>query len=325
MRVVHWSLKNNSGMHRVAESIAKAEVAAGLDSTNVDCSVKSEEWDKALDADVHVVHTHFPQELRKKVRKPLKIVWVAHGTPDHVFQGAIEAGAGAPYGHSDPFMLMQHWLKTADARVTFWPRHQWIYERMVPKESKIHCVPLGVDRAFWSGGASRGKYAGSPSVLTAENPHWMKWPYDLYIAWPEIFDALDGACLHSIYMPRDMHRWVFPLVNANGTAYSSHISPITFAHEELRNVFKSVDFYCGLVRYGDLNQISLQANAGGATTISYAGNAHSDYWVTEGDQRTMAKELTAILKGEVPKREKTPVPDISETAAAFTSIYESIL
>ena len=325
MKVIHWSLKNNSGMHRVAESIATAEKFAGLDSQNVDCSIRSEEWEAALDADVHVVHTHFPHELRKKVSKPLKIVWVAHGTPDHVFQSSVEAGLGAPYGHSDPFMLMQYWLRNADARVTFWPRHQWIYQRLVDKTSKVHHVPLGVDKAFWAGGASRGKYEGTPSVLTAENPHYIKWPYDLYLAWPEVFDALDGAKLHSIYMPRDMHRWVFPLINANGTAYSSHISPVTFAHEELRNVFKSVDFYCGLVRYGDFNQIALQANAGGATTISYAGNEYADYWITEGDQRTMAVELTAVLNGSAEKRVKTPVPDIADTAAGFKAIYESLL
>jgi hypothetical protein len=108
-----------------------------------------------MDADVHVVHTHFPQELRKKVAKPLKIAWVAHGTPDHVFQSSVEAGLGASYGHADPFMLMQYWLKNADARITFWPRHQWIYQRLVDKGSKVHHVPLGVDRAFWGAGVSR--------------------------------------------------------------------------------------------------------------------------------------------------------------------------
>lgn len=324
MRVVHWSLKNSSGMHRVAESIALAEKGLGLDSSNVDCSVRSDEWEASLDADVHVVHTHLPEEIRRKSRKPLKTIWVAHGTPDHVFQSSVEAGSGAPYGHSDPFMLMQYWLKNADARVTFWPRHAWFYRQMVDKTSKVHCVPLGVDTAFWSGGASRGKYEGSPSVFTAENPHFIKWPYDLYLIWPEVFDQLEGAKLHSVYMPRDMHRWVFPLINRNGAAYSSHVSPITFPHDELRNVFRSIDFYLGLVRYGDFNQIALQANAAGATTISYAGNEYSDYWMTEGDQRVMAKELLAILKGDTPKRQKTPTPDISETAASFLKIYEDI-
>jgi hypothetical protein len=325
MRVIHWSLKNNSGMHRVAESISLAETSLGMDSKNVDCSVRSDEWDEAMDADIHVVHTHFPQELRKKTRKPLKIVWVAHGTPDHVIQSSVEAGSGAPYGHADPLMLMQYWLKNADARVTFWPRHKWFYDTMVDKGAKVHCVPLGVDTEFWKAGASRGKYEGSPSLLTAENPHWIKWPIDLYMIWPEVFEQLDGGKLHSIYMPRDMHRWIFPIVNRNGAAYGAHISPITFPHDELRNVFKSIDFYIGLVRYGDFNQISLQANAGGAVTISYAGNEYSDYWMTEGDQRFMATQLLGILKGDTAPRSKTPAPDISETAAAFKQIYEDIL
>ena len=324
-KIIHWSLKNNSGMHRVAESIAAAERAMGLDSVNVDCSVKSDEWESALDADLMCVHTHFPHELRKKVTKPLKIVWVAHGTPDHVFQSSVEAGLGAPYGHADPFMLMQYWLKHADARVTFWPRHQWIYQQMVDKGTAIHHVPLGVDTAFWSGGTDMGKYAGAPSLFYAENPHYIKWAYDLFQAWPEVVKTMDAATLHCIYLPRDMHRWFFPLINANGAAYSSHVSPITFPHESLRNVFKSIDYQIGLVRYGDFNQLSLQANAAGCTSISYAGNEYADYWITEGDQRVMASELVAILDGTTPKRAKTPVPDITETATAMQAVYASVL
>lgn len=325
MKICHWSLKNNSGMHRVAESIAKAEIALGLDSSNVDCSVQSDEWEGVLDADVHVVHTHFPDSLRKRVSKKLKIVWVAHGTPDHVFQSSVEYGQGTPYGHPDPFMLMQYWLRNADARVTFWPRHKWIYDRMVDRGTEVYRIPLGLDKAFWEAGVSRGKYAGEPSVLTAENPHYIKWGYDLWTLWPYVMDELHLAKLHNIYAPRDLHRWLFPLINSNGTSYGAHVSPITFPHDELRNVFRSVDFYCGLVRYGDFNQISLQANASGAKTISYAGNEYSDFWITEGDQRIMTEELLRIMKGEVEPREKSPVPDIAETAQAFKQIYESIL
>lgn len=325
LTVRHWSLTNGSGMHRVAKSIVDAEVALGMDSALVDCAVVSEDWDAAMIADIHVIHTHFPQSMRKALKPTAKLVWVAHGTPDHVFQSSVEAGLGAPYGHADPFMLMQYWLKNADARVTFWPRHQWIYQSMVDKSTPIHCVPLGVDTAFWSGGTSRGKYDGAPSVLYAENPHYIKWSYDALIAWPSVVEQIDGAKLHNIYLPRDMHRWFFPLVNANGASFSAHISPVTFPWDTLRDVFQSVDFVMGLVRYGDFNHLSLQANAAGATTISYAGNAHADYWVTEGDQRTIAAELTAILQGTVPKRDKTPVPDIAETAVAMKAIYEGLL
>lgn len=309
-------------MHRVAENLTEAERTIGLDSYNVDCSVKSDEWDLATDADVHVVHTHFPDVLRKAV-KNYRIVWVGHGTPDHVIQSAIEAG-NQGYGHADSLMLMQHWLRNADARVTFWSRHQWIYQRMVDKGTKVHCIPLGVDKAFWGAGVSRGKYQGEPSVWTGENPHWIKWPIDLYTIWPSILDEFPLAKLHSVYMPRDMHRWVFPWVNANGCSYGAHISPITFPHDELRNVFRSVDYVIGLVRYGDFNQLSLQANAAGAKTISYVGNEYADYWMVEGDQRLMAAQLTAILKGDATPRVKTPVPDLADTATAMQAIYEGI-
>jgi hypothetical protein len=122
----------------------------------------------------------------------------------------------------------------------------------------------------------------------------------------------------------DQHRWFFPLVNRNGTSYGSYLTQGAFKPEALRNVFRSVDYYIGLVRYGDLNRISLEANACGVRTISYRGNPHSDYWVTEGDQRILADELTAILNGSVPARDKTPVPPLSDTCKAMVKLYSSL-
>jgi hypothetical protein len=222
---------------------------------------------------------------------------------------------------------MNHWLQRADARVTFWPRHQWIYQRMVDKGTPIHLVPLGVDTAYWSTPSSRGKFAGTPSVFTAENPHFIKWAYDLLLIWRDVAEAIDGemAKLHALYVVRDHHRAFIPLAYRMDAAYHAYISPATFDRDGLRNAFQSPDYTIGLVRYGDFNQLSMQANAAGATTISYAGNEYSDYWITEGDQRTMAAELTAILKGEVTPREKLPVPDLADTAHAMLSVYESIL
>ena len=131
--------------------------------------------------------------------------------------------------------------------------------------------------------------------------------------------------LHAIYLPRDVHRVFFPWVNANGCSYGSYISPNTFPPELLRNAFQSTDYTVGLVRYGDINHLSLQANAAGATTISYTGNPHADYWIPEGDQRVIASELCAIFRGEREKRVKSPVPDVQETAEAMRAIYEAIV
>ncbi len=316
-------MQNGSGMHRVAESFAAAETSLGHDSQVVDCTVKSEAWDEACTADIHVVHTHFPDALRSKCSG--KIVWIAHGTPDHVFQSSVESGLSGGYGHSDSLMLMQYWLRNADARVTFWPRHQWIYQGMVDKGTTVHCVPLGVDTAKWSSGVTRGKYAGTPSVLTCENAHYIKWPYDLFVAWPTVARAVSGATLHAWYLPRDQHRWFFPLVNANGASYHSHITGNAISPEDMPNILRSVDYYIGLVRNGDFNHMSLQAAASGVKTISYVGNPYATYWVPEGDQREIAKTLIDIFTGRAVPRDPTPVPDLSETATAMLTIYEGLL
>lgn len=325
MKISHWSMLNKSGMHRVAESICLAEQKLGLDSQLMDVRGTEASWEPAMESDIHVSHTHFPDNFRNKLSKPAKVVWVGHGTPEHVFQSSVEEGYTHRYGHSDGFMLCQNWLRTADAIVTFWPRHQAIWQSLCDKHTTVHCVPLGVDKSFWKPVESRGRYAGSPSVFTGENAHYIKWPLDLFIAWPWVYPKVDGSpTLHAVYLPNDLHRWFFPLVNRNGCSYASHISPLTLAHDDLRNALVSVDYYIGLVRYGDFNRISLEANACGTKTISYRGNLHSDYWLTEGDQRIIAAELIEILNGRVEPRKKTLVPDIAETAEAMKTIYESL-
>jgi hypothetical protein len=325
MKIAHWTIRNNSGMARVAESCVASEKALGYDS--ILCNPQdASTFDAGLDADIHVSHTHFPDSMRKRVKKPLKIVWVCHGTPEHIFQGSVEEGAKKSYGHSDGWMLTQNWLRTADAIVTFWPRHQAIWQSLCDKGRAVHCIPLGVDKNFWKPLPTRGKFAGSPSVLTCENQHTIKWSLDLFMAWgPWIAPNVKGeARLHHPYLPNDMHRWFFPMVNRNGTSYWSHISPIAFDHDTLRNAFCSTDFFLGMVRYGDFNRLCLEANASGAKTISYAGNPYSDYWITEGDQRVFAAELVNILNGEVEPRKKEIVPDVSETAKAMIEIYKNL-
>lgn len=328
MKVAHWTMFNKSGMNRVAESLVSAEKALGLDSIICNLHEQSQEVliAQAADADVHIAHTHFPDWMRKVVTRPLRLVWVGHGTPEHVFQSSVEEGLNRGYGHGDGWMLVQHWLQTADACVTFWPRHQAIWQSLCDKHTLVDLVPLGVDKAFWRPVPSQGRYAGTPSVFTAENPHYMKWPLDLFILWPWVYPQVKGnPLLHAAYMANDQARWFFPLVNRNGTSYAAHLSSLVFGHEALRNIFCSIDYYIGLVRYGDFNRLSLEANASGAKTISYAGNPYSDYWLPEGDQRVMAEQLIKILNGETEPRQKDTPPDISETAKGMLGIYERVV
>ncbi len=323
MKIVHWSRDNGSGLHRVAAQCVASETASGLASAW--CSPdKPESWDAVVDADVHVVHAGFPDAVRSRLTKPLRTVFVAHGTPEHVYELATESAAKGGYGHSDTLMTLQHWLRAADARVTFWERHAAIYRTMLPRESVVDCLPMGVDKTFWSAGATRGKWDGKPSVLTRENPHRIKWPLDLFLLWPWVLEQVPEATLHAPNTPHNQHRHVFPLVNANGTAHRAHVSPMRFNDEDTRNALRSVDFHCGFVRYGDHNCTSMEAAAVGTPCISYRGNPYAHFWITEGDQREMAKELVAILRGETKAREVTPVPDAAETHAAMVRVYERI-
>lgn len=324
MKIAHWVLPNTSGMYRLAESMARAEGLSGLDSYLCDFT-KDGEIDEVHDADIHVCHTHIPDAVRLKGTKPLKTVWIAHGTPEYVFTSSVINGLHNGYGFSDPWQLAQYWMQQADALVTFWPRHQKIWQSLCDKRTKVQYFPMGIDKDFWKPVASQGKFLGAPSLFTGENCDYSKWPLDLFFAWPWVWEHLPTAHLHAVQLPTDQHRWWYSLLNRNGSGFKTISSNTIFAAESLRNAFVSNDYYIGLVRYGDANRMSLEANASGAKTISYAGNEYSDFWLQEGDQRGVAKSLLAILKGEVEPRKKTQVSPISEMVQNMKTVYESIL
>ncbi len=326
MRIVHWTLSNHSGLNRMATQISEAEVKLGLDSvisyTDGGAGMSSPGLYKvvpnaeAFDSDIHVMHSFVPPEAKGKR------VFFAHGTPEHCFQTAVEQQRDN-YAGGDPLMLSYYNIDNTEVTVTCWPRHQYIWQSFNPK-SVVKTIPMGVDRSFWKKEEGHGKSIGDPSVFMAENCHYIKWPLDIILAWPYIMERNKTAILHMHYLPHNMHRFFFPLIFKNGTSLRSYTSGNYYAKPELRRSFNTVDYYLSLVRYGDFNTISMEAKASGCKVISYRGNPYADYWITEGDQRTMAEELLAIFSGKTPERATAEVPDIKETAEAMAKIYEEV-
>lgn len=320
MKIVHWTLKNESGLHRMAEELSAHEKSTGQNSLCLDGDNPAE-IPQGLDADIHVIHGHLPDAADTP---GARTVFVAHGTPENGFISSINDSAGG-HGAPDAFMSALYRLQTSDAVVTFWPRHQAILESMMDKGRTVACIPMGIDLAKWQRRPSRGKWAGAPSLLSAENCHPIKWPLDLFIAMAWAMQRIRTLRLHCFHVPLDQQRWWSALTFRNGTAYRSFMAASTLNPEGLVNAFGSVDYYIGLVRYGDFNRIGLEAAAAGCPVIAYRGNDFADYWIDEGDQRVIAEQLVMILQGDIPKREIRAVPDISETAEAMAAIYERLI
>lgn len=322
MKIAHWSLTNGSGLSKVAEDLVKAECKIGLDSHfistdkhDADGKVDKKGWEHGVDADVHIAHSHIPDEVRDCKGK---IMWVGHGTPEVCFQSAALENTTGAWG------LVLYWLKKADANVTFWPRHKYIWDSMCDKGREVDLVPLGVDKSFWKPTESRGKYAGEPSFMSVENSHQIKWCYDMAIAWPEIYNTVRDARLHLSYLPSNQLHAFWPLFYANGTVFSSFINSNVMGKEDLRNAFCSIDYYINPVQYGDFNRVGLEAKACGCKVISYAGNPYADFWLSLQDQRSIAHELIQIARKEREPLTTEDVPDIKDTAEAMKKIYERI-
>lgn len=333
MKIAHWSLTNGSGLHHLALACVEAERRLGHESLLVDVD-DPKQWNEgiAVEADVHVVHTRFPDIQRYRVKnrtgKEAKLVFCAHGIPEHNIELAVNNFLAQPeQAHPmDAWALMLEWMRVADAFVCFSPRQQAIYESMAQKGRIIDCVPLGVDRAFWGQKpAVPDRMQGEPAVWVSENPARIKWPLDILIAWPWVCREVPKAFLHAHYVVFDLQRFLIGLANANGAAKYANLTARVFSHETLRTAWNGCDFMLATTKYGDNTCLTMQAEAAGLATISYPGNEYASYWMPEGDQRTLAAELVRIFKGEVAPREKKPVPDLVDMGQAMVGIYERLL
>jgi hypothetical protein len=306
MKVVHYTQFNASGMNRVAESIVSAERAAGLDSHLLNI-FDEQDWSVGFDADVHVAHTHFPrlqerQSFRRMLTKtPAKIVAFFHGTPEFVFGDTVKS-----------IQTQGHWASATGSRCSTtgsrWPTRasrsgrgiRRCTRRWSTAAPRSICIPMGIDHAFWSGGSScKGRWAGNPSVLSCENAHFIKWPFDLITAWRWIYPQLENGSLNLGYVPEDCtgsgrpgSTTPAPATECAGPPRCG--TPRTCATSSSRSTSSSG--WCATVTS---TACRIEANVAGARTISYRGNPHADYWVTEGDQRILAAELLAILRGDV--------------------------
>jgi len=319
LKVAHWTFINGSGLSNVAVDIQEAEVKLGSESVLCDTS-KSDTWEKGMDADIHVVHSHIPDSL--SLDKSKKLVTIQHGSPEHVFEMSLRNGLTGSYGASDSLAIVGFLLNRVNAVVTFWPRHTEIWNTMT--QMPVHTIPMGIDKEFWKPVPKQRLLTGNPSILTAENCHTCKWPIDLMFMWPHIVEKKITARAHFINLPYDQHRWWLPLAYMNNTRYTSYISPVKLPKEQLRNFLCAADFYYSPVEYGDFNRMSLEAAATGCKVISYRGNEWAHYWITEGDQREQVKEILAIINGEIKPRDIPEVPSIEETAKRMLEVYASI-
>lgn len=331
MRVVHWTMLNSSGMHRVAEAMARSELALGIDTLLLDpFDPKQFRWDEALSADIHVSHTHIPERIgahsfRKSCTKPYKWVFPVHGTPELVFESTIDDARLNGYGSGTSYAHHLIGMQEADAVITHWPRHQALYQLATDKHTIVDCVPMGVDHNFWANGTSAAKYDGSPSFYNCDNQYPFKWGIEIIRCWPWVRTELEQAVLHINNIPGAIQRFVDILAVRTGALRGAYIGTWSYDAANLRNILKSIDYYVSPVRYGDFNRISMEAGAVGAKVISFPGNDYADYWIPFGDQRDTAKALIQIGRGEMEPRHRLPVPTEQDMAQAMATVYERVL
>jgi len=319
MKITHWALKNGSGLAQVAEDLSVCEKQAGIESIVCD-ALNPNDVKMGMNADLHVAHAHIPSEIAVRHTKPW--ITVAHGAPEYVMETMATEDGLNQKGNSFAagWMMMQQ----ADAVVSFWDRHIKMYLNWTDKP--IYKINMGVPLGFWQKESVATKQPGTPAFLTCENSVRSKWILDLLLLFPWLLEDFPDAALNCYYVPMMQHKMFYPILYATKAVRGVYISSQKLNKQLLLQTLRGSDYYLNLCRYGDFNQMGMQAKAAGCKVISYRGNPYADYWITEGDQRDMAIQLLAIMKGWTqPRNNVEPIPDTKDMVNGMLRVYQEVL
>lgn len=193
MRVAHFTryAPRRSGLYETSREMVEAEMKLGLDAFLVDTAYVNNEGPKmttrifdrgvevipvedAADADIYVLHSVIPDELRYK--KPTIVI--LHGAPEYVFYSEVMEHEKGDRGFST--LLGYDKEKNIPAFVTLWKRHV-PYWQSIFGENKVMYVPSGVNTGTFTPDGETEKFSkpGTPNIGYADSwrPTFFQGPF----------------------------------------------------------------------------------------------------------------------------------------------------
>ena len=222
MRIVHFTpmVPGKSGMYESTKDQIKYERKEGLDSIlvdairhdgagNVDDWLTTEEWKKALDCEVWVVHSNLPPPLKEYIdhteenRKKFKIVTIMHGPVENMLlkeylfmvknvpedvPAFTKLHIDAIWKYDACVVLNQH---EYDISILFDENDNLIY---IPNSIDLERVQDKKNNWPWN-------YRNRPAVISCDTPRVEKLPVHIMFAMPKILEMIPTARLNMFALP----------------------------------------------------------------------------------------------------------------------------
>lgn len=281
MYVVHWTnwSPRQSGMFESVKDQIKYERKAGLQSDLCDPNEKHKEgradtddgwlspisWKKAEEADIYILHSWIPDEIKKLKGK--KHVAILHGPNEHMLWKEYVSNR-----KEESFNLHINILWKYDATVVL-NKHEFDIMELYDEHNRLHYIPNSIDLERYQNLGITWKYTNHPAIMSCDVIRLEKLPAHIIWSMPRIVKKIPEARLNLFSLPLEpISTWRNIFCRSKKRDLESLCENIQLENNDLRPFMQGADIGFNNNLSGIASRVTMEMQAMGVPVISYGGD-----------------------------------------------------
>ena len=339
MRIVHWGNwgPRVSGMYESIKDAIKYERREGLRSefgNAYEAEPKDQiddgwlspiTWEEAKQADIHVLHSRFPDALKTDIKRKKRIA-VLHGPTEHMMFKEWTKGGGDLNLHINLLWEM-------DATVCINTHEYDIMKLYDEKVGRCHYIPNSIDLERFDN-VTPWEYEHHPAIISCDTPRIEKLPSHIIWAMPYLLERIPGARLNIFSLLLEpIGQWRNYLVRSHKRALESACENIQLANRNLKPFQAGADIGFNNNYSGIASRVTMELMTMGVPVVSYGGD-YTKYHAKIFDLHSIAEQIERCWKDLSAPRSTLKKDTIAyarehfdrgKEVKKYVALYESII
>lgn len=302
MHVAHFAnwAPRRSGMFESTKDQVKYERKAGLKSDFIatqdhyregepsavdDGWLTPAPWEEAKKADVWVLHSCIPEEIKPLFDKKVSVA-ILHGPNEHMLLKEWTTNR-----ENSAFNLHINILWKYDATVTI-NKHEYDIMKLYDEYSKLHYIPNSIDlERYQVEDAFAWEYLNHPAIVSCDVPRLEKLPANLIWAMPKIVEKIPEARLNLFsFTLEPIGTWRNIFCRSHRRELQHLCENIQLENNDLKPFMRGADIGFNNNISGIASRVSMEMMAMGVPVVSYGGD-YTPYVARIWDMDSIAEQV----------------------------------
>lgn len=241
-------------------------------------------WEKAKGADIYVLHSWIPDEIKKLTGK--KHVAVLHGPNEHMLLKEVTTER-----REEAFNLHLNILWRYDATVAI-NQHEFDILEMYDEHKRLHYIPNSIDlERYQEEGQFTWEYVHRPAILSCDVPRLEKLPAHIIWAMPRIVKRIPSARLNVFSLSLEpISTWRNIFCKSKERRLENLCENIQLENNNLRPFQRGADIGFNNNMSGIASRVSMEMMAMGIPIVAYNGD-YTKYHAKIWDLDSIAEQI----------------------------------